>query len=325
MAKVKLNGADDNTLAALEKQYQPSDNVKALGSEVSANYSALKSAGSANYAAANKALDKWKNYGDFTYNPDTDVLFQNAKANAIANGKVAMEDTIGQASALTGGYANSFAASAGSQAYQNYLKTLDDDLANYYQIALDNYERGKNDLLTEYSLENERGQQAWDRAYGMYGIADSRYQNERGFDYGKYSDDYNRAMSLAGMENSDYWKQTEFDEGVRQYDNTDEYRRSVGSSGTGSSGTSGGGKSSSYDIDGWLASWSNKKNEGDTDTIAREAASLYMNGNIDSNFLLAIGEKYLGLADADLDNYEKLKEIFGPSTAKELQKEDEEK
>jgi len=129
-----------------------------------------------------------------------------------------MQDTIGQASALTGGYGNSYATTAGSQAYQNYLKSLDDDLATYYQLALDQYQQGKDDLLTEYSIENERDNTDYSRLYNMYNMAQDRYNTDRSFDYGKWSDAYQQATNLASMQNSDYWTQTNFDEGKRQFD-----------------------------------------------------------------------------------------------------------
>ncbi len=349
MAKIKLNGVSDDTLTAMEKPYEPSDDVKALGIEAANTYDALKSAGGANYAKADQALNAWKNYGDFSYNPDTDILFQNAKANAIANGKVAMQDTIGQASALTGGYANSYAASAGNQAYQNYLKSLDDDLANYYQIALEQYERGKNDLLTEYSLENERGQQEWNKAYSLYGAANDRYTGERSFDYGKYSDEVSHATTLAGMENADWWNKTNFDNEndhwqkdyeleVKKLDadiahnnatlalSQDEldYRKN---NPTASATT---GKNTSYDLSKRFDTWAkyingavgdDAKTEAAKKTVASEAATLFLNGDIDPSQLLTVAEQFIGIDD--LYDYDKLKEYFGKATADELLKQKE--
>ena len=51
----------------------------------------------------------------------------------VKNGKKAMLDTIANATALTGGYANSYAVSAGNQSYNDYLNNLN-------EIALDLYD-----------------------------------------------------------------------------------------------------------------------------------------------------------------------------------------
>lgn len=216
MSKLKINGIDDDTSSRLTSAYQESDKVSQEGLDAQNAYNAVAQWQSNGKARA--ALDNWKNTGAFSYDPDSDSLYQTAKANAIANGKIAMQDTVGQASALTGGYGNSYAATAGSQAYQNYLRGLDDDLATYYQLALEQYQQNKDDLLTEYSLENELEQQDYSRLYNQFNLAETRYNNDRAFDYGIYSDDVSKAATLAGMENSDYWAQQNLAEEQRQFD-----------------------------------------------------------------------------------------------------------
>ena len=48
-----------------------------------------------------------------------------------------MEDTLGKAAALTGGYASSYAQSAGQQAYNGYLQELAALVPELRQAALD--------------------------------------------------------------------------------------------------------------------------------------------------------------------------------------------
>ena len=105
----RLNGVDDETMQRMTTPYKESDQVNQEGIDASNAYFAVKNWQGSGKADA--ALEKWKNTGPFSYDPDSDSLYQTAKANAIANGKVAMQDTIGQASALTGGYGNSYATS----------------------------------------------------------------------------------------------------------------------------------------------------------------------------------------------------------------------
>ena len=76
----------------------------------------------------------------FSYDVDNDPLFQQALASSMNSGKQAMQDTIGQASALTGGYGSSYATTAGNQAYNSFIEDAYDNLPQYYQMAMDAYQ-----------------------------------------------------------------------------------------------------------------------------------------------------------------------------------------
>ena len=113
---------------------------------------------------------------EFEYDLNSDALYQQYKDKYIQQGKMAMEDTIGQASAMTGGYGNSYAATVGNQAYQSYLGQLNDVVPELYQMAYDQYNQRGQDLLNQYSLAANE----YERAYGMY--SDDKayaYQNYR--------------------------------------------------------------------------------------------------------------------------------------------------
>lgn len=75
----------------------------------------------------------------FNYDINGDALYQQYKDQYISNGNLAMMDTIGQASAMTGGYGNSYAQTAGNQAYQGYLQQLNDRIPELYKLAYDQY------------------------------------------------------------------------------------------------------------------------------------------------------------------------------------------
>ena len=60
-----------------------------------------------------EALQKVLNRDKFQYDINGDALYQQYKDRYIQQGKQAMMDTIGQASALTGGYGNSYAQGVG--------------------------------------------------------------------------------------------------------------------------------------------------------------------------------------------------------------------
>lgn len=81
----------------------------------------------------------------FSYNLNADPLYEQYRELYTQNGKKAMMDTVGEASALTGGYSNSYAVTAGSQAYHEYLDNLND-------VALDLRDRA----YVQYGDEGEK-------------------------------------------------------------------------------------------------------------------------------------------------------------------------
>ena len=161
--------------------------------------------------------------GDFTYDLNNDALYQQYKDKYINLGKLAMTDTMGQASALTGGYGNSYAQSVSNQAYQQYLTQLNDVVPQLYGMAMDKYNMDMDNLYKKYNMFNDADTKDYgkyrdivsdyntnrDFLYNAYNNArnfdygqfsDNRnyytdaYNNERSYDYGKYGDDYNRAF-----------------------------------------------------------------------------------------------------------------------------------
>jgi hypothetical protein len=92
------------------------------------------------------------NRGDFEYSLSSDPLYEQYKELYMQNGKKAMMDTIGQASALTGGYGNSYAVTAGNQAYQDYLTQLDDVALDLREMAYKQYNDEHNALIDDVNL-----------------------------------------------------------------------------------------------------------------------------------------------------------------------------
>ena len=121
------------------------------------------------------ALNDYMNRDPFNYDFNADALYQQYKDKYIQQGKMAMQDTMGQAAAMTGGYGNSYAQSVGQQAYAAQLQNLNDVVPELYQMALDNYNREGEEMLNKYALYNAEEQkdyerywteQEWDRLYG---------------------------------------------------------------------------------------------------------------------------------------------------------------
>ena len=92
------------------------------------------------------------NRDKFSYDLNSDALYQQYADQYQLMGQQAMMDTMGQAAALTGGYGNSFASTAGNQAYQGYLQQLNSIVPDLYGMALDRYNQEGQDLLNQYSM-----------------------------------------------------------------------------------------------------------------------------------------------------------------------------
>ena len=120
--------------------------------------------------------------GPFSYDPTNDPLYNIYKDRYQVEGRRAMQDTMGQAAALTGGYGNSYAQIAGQQQYNQYIERMNDLVPELQQQA---YKR--------YNDEGDRLAQN----YALLGDAEDR-------DYGRYNDDYNRWLTGERNAQSDY-------------------------------------------------------------------------------------------------------------------------
>lgn len=141
-------------------------------------------------------------------------------------GKVAMADTVGQASAMTGGYGNSYATTAGSQAYQGYLQQLNNDIGNYYSMALSGYNAETdrlNNIYNMYAQDRNQQQNEWSNNWNvynnLYGLYQSELQNAQSNDLNAWNQKgtnlYNSAnlatnqYGTASSNDIDTWKQGE--------------------------------------------------------------------------------------------------------------------
>lgn len=98
---------------------------------------------------------------EFSYDPNADAMYQQYKDQYTTAGKRAMEDTMGKAVALTGGYGNSYAQTAGQQVYQEYLQQLHGKLPELYALALDRYEDDTDKAYKTYATLKEERENAY--------------------------------------------------------------------------------------------------------------------------------------------------------------------
>lgn len=90
-------------------------------------------------SGAENILSKLKNREEFSYNPETDPVFQAYRTKYQLEGERAGRNAMADLSALTGGYASSAAVTAGAQARQYYAKQLTDVIPDLAKQAFDRY------------------------------------------------------------------------------------------------------------------------------------------------------------------------------------------
>ena len=216
----------------------------------------------------NDTLQQILNREKFSYDLNGDALYQQYSDQYVNQGKLASMDTMGQAAALTGGYGNSYAQSVGQQAYQAYLQQLNEVVPELYGMALDQHNQEGQALYDQAALMA----QMEDQDYGRYRdqlsdyyaeldrlTNDSRYQSEtdygrwaddRNFAYGQYADDRNFNYQTERDKIADEQWQKQYDEQVRQYNQS--YALSASKGSGGSSGGNGGSGGNGYTApDGW--------------------------------------------------------------------------
>ena len=156
--------------------------------------------------------DKIVNREKFSYDVNSDAMYQQMKDQYIAGGKMAMQDTMGQAAAMNGGYGSSYAQSVGQQAYQGYMQQLNDNVPELYDRALAQYNQEGQDMLTQYSM---LGDMADDEYQKYLNAMDVYYKN---LDMARQDAEtaYNRGYGAwRDSVGDDQWQQG-FDHGVEQ-------------------------------------------------------------------------------------------------------------
>lgn len=185
----------------------------------------------------NALMNDIKNREKFQYDIDSDLLFQQSLASYMANGANAMQDTMAQAAALTGGYGSSYATSAANQAYNAYIQDAYSNLPQYYNMALDAYNAEGDEMYRQYAMLSDEDMKEYERNYNAFtnnlNLANDMYGKE----YNEWADEVKNALNMANLQmsenqqlfqqnynmanmlNDEYWKSKQFNESIRQYEN----------------------------------------------------------------------------------------------------------
>ena len=202
----KLYGTTENTQETTTTYEPDYGKYKYDPSEDTAYADALKKLQEAQAAAPvynatydqqlNDIYEKYMNRDKFTYDINSDALYQQYKEQYQNLGKKAMQDTMGQAAALTGGYGSTYSEAVGQQQYNAYLQQLNDIVPDLYGQAYNAYTEEGNQMLQNYNM-----------------LSDLRNQ-----EYNKYSDDYNRY--LQALQNAREDAETAYNRGYNDYLNS---------------------------------------------------------------------------------------------------------
>lgn len=139
----------------------------------------------------------------FEYDPEKDPTYQQYKESYTRNGERAMQDTLGQVSARTGGLASSYAGAAAQQTYDGYMSALSDKIPELRQLAYQMYQ--DEGATQRANLEMLQALEQGD--YNKYLTLLGQYNNDRSFDYGIFRDQVGDSQ----------WQQS-FDRGVLESD-----------------------------------------------------------------------------------------------------------
>lgn len=139
-------------------------------------------------------LRQLQNRPAFEYDVNTDPLYLQLRDIWKQDGLMAMEDTMGQAAQLTGGYGNSHAQMAGQQVYNNHLREVAEMVPQLKEAARADYDAETDALLRQYGLLMEQEEQdygrwmdEWNRQYqmGRDALSDQRYDREWEYQTGR--------------------------------------------------------------------------------------------------------------------------------------------
>ena len=150
-----------------------------------------------------KLRQKYLGRGEFAYDPNTDGAYLDYAKMMREQGALAMEDTVGKASAATGGYGNSYAQTVGQQAYNDYAREISAAQDDFYDRALNRFNAEGNLILNDIGMLEERetaDRAAWEEDYlNAYNTAVASGDKSRVAEIlGMSVEEYNESLMASG-------------------------------------------------------------------------------------------------------------------------------
>lgn len=210
-----VSGYTQNRLNGLEGGYTPGSAVQ----QAQAYLNQVQSRRPGEYQSQwdgelTELYNRIANRKPFSYDIGTDPVYQQYREQYQRQGRLAMQDTMGQAAALTGGYGSTYGEQVGQQAYNAYLQNLNDVVPDLYNAAYNRYRDEGTDLYNQYGLLSDRENQAYSRYrdtvndyYSDLSDARRAYDSAYSRDYNQWSDQLSYWSQKAANENSAYLQQ----------------------------------------------------------------------------------------------------------------------
>lgn len=211
-----LPGYSDYTagrLGNLERGYSPSGAVSQAKAYLQQVQSRRPGAYQSRWdAELDRLYDQITNRKPFQYDLNQDALYQQYKEQYQRLGRTAMQDTMGQAASLTGGYGSTYAEQVGQQAYNAYLQSLNNIVPELYDRAYGWYQDEGQDLYNRYGLVSDRESMDYSKYrdtvsdyYNDLADARSAYDSEWNKDYTQWADQLSYWQQKAAQEQA-YWQ-----------------------------------------------------------------------------------------------------------------------
>lgn len=160
------------------------------------------------------------NREDFSYDPNSDPLYQQYMSTYTREGDRAMRDTLASAASGAGGM-NSYALAAAQQANNYYMAQMGDRMPELYQMAYEMYMADR-----DADIENLGILQGLDESdYGRYRDDVGDWKDQLNFDYGNYRDLVGDYWEDKTFDNNEEWKNKEWEQMLNEYNHSTEMEK----------------------------------------------------------------------------------------------------
>ena len=206
---------------AEKKNYDEKQQLEQIGSRLQQHESTKPAAYESRWQQQiGDAVDRILNRKAFSYDLNEDAIFRTYRDSYQRQGQLVMQDAVGRAAAMTGGYGNSYAQTAGAQAYAGQMEKLQDLIPELYSLALQRYRMEGDSLNDNLSILQQQENQDYSRHQDD--VSDWQQEQQRLADsyrdaYGRYESDRDFGYRQERDQIADRQWQAEFDEAVRQF------------------------------------------------------------------------------------------------------------
>lgn len=154
--------------------------------------------------------DQIANRKAFSYDLGADPMYRQYREQYQSAGRLAMENTMGAAAALTGGYGSSYSQQAGQQAYNVYLQKLNEVVPELYAQARSQYDREGSALSERYARISSREKSDYDRYRDQVSDYYAALSDARGAYQSEAQRSENLALQYAKLANDNYWNELNY-------------------------------------------------------------------------------------------------------------------